>query len=74
MNLIEVATVESAAGCRTAREGLSEAGRNDHAGRTFYFCCSGCLDKFQADPAKFLNPPTRAQGMSLVTLGMSKSV
>jgi Cu+-exporting ATPase len=25
-----------------------------HAGVTYYFCCQGCLNKFQADPAKYL--------------------
>jgi Cu+-exporting ATPase len=25
-----------------------------HDGRTYYFCCGGCLAKFQADPVKYL--------------------
>jgi P-type Cu+ transporter len=25
-----------------------------HAGRSFYFCCGGCRDKFVADPAEYL--------------------
>jgi len=25
-----------------------------HAGVTYYFCCQGCLNKFQAEPAKYL--------------------
>jgi len=25
-----------------------------HAGVTYYFCCQGCLNKFQADPGKYL--------------------
>jgi Cu+-exporting ATPase len=28
--------------------------RHEHEGRTYYFCCQGCLDKFQADPGKYL--------------------
>ncbi|GEM_PF-2178885 len=24
-------------------------------GKTYYFCCKGCVDKFKADPAKYLN-------------------
>jgi Cu+-exporting ATPase len=26
-----------------------------HGGRTFYFCCQGCADKFTAAPEKYLN-------------------
>jgi Cu+-exporting ATPase len=24
-------------------------------GKTYYFCCSGCSEKFKADPKKYLN-------------------
>ena len=30
------------------------AGHFDHAGATYYFCSVGCLEKFKADPAKYL--------------------
>jgi Cu+-exporting ATPase len=26
----------------------------DHSGRTYYFCCAGCLDKFRGTPEKYL--------------------
>jgi Cu+-exporting ATPase len=26
-----------------------------YAGRTYYFCCAGCADKFRAEPAKYSN-------------------
>ncbi len=26
----------------------------EHNGRTVYFCCSSCIDKFKADPDKYL--------------------
>ncbi len=26
----------------------------EHAGRTYYFCCTGCRQKFRADPDKYL--------------------
>ena len=35
------------------------------AGKPYYFCCAPCLDKFKADPDKYLTP--RPSG--LVTLG-----
>ncbi len=28
--------------------------RHEHAGETFHFCSAGCLAKFQADPARYL--------------------
>ena len=36
------------------------------AGKTYYFCCGGCLEKFRADPDRYLNPKTSA---NLVQLG-----
>jgi P-type Cu+ transporter len=41
-----------------------------HAGRNFYFCCASCVEKFKADPAKYLAASTRPSG--LVTLGAAK--
>ncbi len=32
-----------------------------HEGRSYYFCCSGCVDKFKADPNKYLAPQTKLQ-------------
>jgi P-type Cu+ transporter len=40
-----------------------------HQGKSYYFCCSHCLQKFQADPAKYLAPPARASTPGLVVLG-----
>src|SRR5579862_2669745 len=41
------------------------AGSYAYAGETYYFCAKSCLEKFRADPAKYLNRP--APG--LVSLG-----
>ncbi|HEX3321318.1 MAG TPA: heavy metal translocating P-type ATPase [Terriglobales bacterium] len=27
----------------------------EYSGKTYYFCCGGCLEKFRADPEKYLN-------------------
>ena len=32
----------------------------EHQGTKFYFCCQGCVTKFQADPAKYLQPKQAA--------------
>ncbi|MBZ5641445.1 MAG: heavy metal translocating P-type ATPase [Acidobacteriia bacterium] len=29
---------------------------HEHGGKTFYFCCPGCKEKFKADPAKYFAP------------------
>ena len=34
----------------------SAAARYEHEGTTYYFCCRGCLEKFKADPRKYLAP------------------
>jgi len=39
----------------------------DHAGKKYYFCCAGCVEKFKANPAQYLNKPA-----GLVALGMPK--
>jgi len=31
---------------------------HEHAGKTYYFCCVGCEEKFSASPAKYLMPKT----------------
>ena len=31
---------------------------HEHAGKTYYFCCAGCKEKFSAAPAKYLLPKT----------------
>ncbi|MGC2111936.1 MAG: heavy metal translocating P-type ATPase [Candidatus Korobacteraceae bacterium] len=31
-----------------------------HDGKTYYFCCRGCGEKFKAEPAKYLSPVTAA--------------
>ncbi len=42
-----------------------------HHGKTFYFCCAPCLEKFKADPTKYLMPSPPASS-GLITLGAAK--
>ena len=37
-------------------------------GTTYYFCSAGCLEKFRADPDRYLNPP--ATDPAVITLAM----
>ncbi len=46
------------------------AARHDHGGRTYYFCCAGCRDRFVADP----RPPIVASGGSRWTCPMHPEV
>jgi Cu+-exporting ATPase len=40
-------------------------------GKTFYFCCAPCVEKFKTDPARYLtSSPPKSSG--LVTLGAAK--
>jgi Cu+-exporting ATPase len=39
----------------------------EHAGKTYYFCCTGCATKFQADPQKYLDGAAAAT--PLIQLG-----
>jgi len=41
----------------------------EHAGKNYYFCCAGCVAKFKANPAGYLNKPASS---GLITLGMGK--
>src|SRR6202167_2787544 len=45
-----------------------------HHGRNYFFCCAGCLAKFQADPEKILASPPRPMGSGLVSVGGPKLV
>ncbi|MBI2090020.1 MAG: heavy metal translocating P-type ATPase [Deltaproteobacteria bacterium] len=40
--------------CGMDVEPESAAGSYEHDGRTYYFCCEPCLERFREDPAKFL--------------------
>lgn len=44
-----------------------------HAGKTYYFCCAHCMEKFRADPDKYLKSGAHNASSRLVTLGMSST-
>ncbi len=43
----------------------------DHAGKPYYFCCAGCVEKFKSNPQQYLNKPASTD---LVTLGTSPAM
>jgi Cu+-exporting ATPase len=52
--------------CGMAVDPVSAKHKAEHGGTTYYFCSTGCHDKFVAEPARFLAastgtpPPTPA--------------
>ena len=36
----------------------AESPKVEHEGKTYYFCCAGCDQKFRADPQKYLAKPS----------------
>jgi len=51
--------------------------RMDHRGTTYYFCAPGCLERFRADPEKYLvpaAPPTMAELDAVYTCPMHPEV
>ena len=48
--------------CGMVVDPAEAAARVDYEGTTYYFCCTHCAEKFQADPARYLTTepaPTR---------------
>ena len=43
--------------CGMQVEPVTAAGKHDHKNHSYYFCSPSCMEKFRADPDKFLAPP-----------------
>src|SRR6266852_72112 len=43
----------------------------EQAGKTYYFCCGHCAEKFKAEPEKYLNQPAQLGSPGRVVLGTS---
>jgi YHS domain-containing protein len=41
----------------------------EHDGRMYYFCSKGCMLEFRDDPARYLDPAYRPQGMDEMSAG-----
>ena len=42
--------------CGMTVDPAHSAGSYEHAGKTYYFCNVSCLNRFKADPARYMNP------------------
>ena len=43
--------------------------KTQHEDKPYFFCCAGCLARFEANPAKILAAPPKPMAPSLVSLG-----
>ncbi|MBS1796220.1 MAG: cadmium-translocating P-type ATPase [Acidobacteria bacterium] len=50
--------------CRMLVRPDTAAGKFDYRGTTYYFCATGCLNKFRQAPERFLNPKAEPEPMS----------
>ncbi|MFZ3263202.1 MAG: heavy metal translocating P-type ATPase [Terriglobales bacterium] len=44
--------------------------KTSYAGQDYFFCCAGCMTKFQANPAGVLAAPPKPMGSGLVSIGI----
>ena len=47
--------------CGMTVDPATARGKVDYQGRTYYFCSTSCVGKFQADPTRYLNQPSKEQ-------------
>ena len=45
--------------CGMEVEPTSAAGTHEHDGQTYFFCSAHCLERFRAEPARYLGPATQ---------------
>ncbi len=56
--------------CGMKVERASARFRTSYAGQEYFFCCAGCMTKFQANPAGVLSAPPKPMGLGLVSIGI----
>jgi Cu+-exporting ATPase len=54
MMSVEVAMVKDPV-CGMMIDEKTAAGQSEHAGQTYYFCAPICKQKFDQDPARYIN-------------------
>ncbi len=57
--------------CGMAVDPARAKAQAEHRGQTFYFCCTGCAQKFRSNPEQYLEP--KAPKPLLVTLGSTRT-
>src|SRR6478609_5414256 len=55
--------------CGMSVEPSTARHKMDHAGKTYYFCCAHCLEKFRARPEDYLAPrPAPGAGLHMISI------
>ncbi len=70
--MVDIATRVQDPVCGMSVDTATARHRVERAGKTYYFCCGGCAEKFNAAPEKYLHPPARPAASGLVVLAQSK--
>jgi Cu+-exporting ATPase len=60
--------------CQMQVDPAQAADRSVYNGRTYYFCCTGCRVKFEADPERYLKPAAPSSHPAFVPVSLIKSV
>ena len=61
--------------CGMSVDPARAAGRCDHGGATYYFCAARCLEKFKADPERYLSGAGEPQApLPVLTIGGLKKL
>jgi len=55
------ATEKAAMVCPVTGEDADPDVSYTHNGKTYYFCCAGCITRFKKDPAKYIKESTKGQ-------------
>jgi P-type Cu+ transporter len=50
--------------CGMAVDPIRASAQEEHGGKNYFFCCSGCATKFRAEPTKYLNQPQEEKKMA----------
>ena len=45
----------------------------EHAGKPYYFCCDGCVEKFRARPNDYLSRPAAAAGLEIINIAPAEA-
>jgi Cu+-exporting ATPase len=68
-NLAKSATVETDPVCGMTVDPATAKHKFEHNGKAYYFCCGHCLEKFRADPIRYLSPrPAAASGLQMISI------
>src|SRR5260221_7299567 len=55
--------------CGMTVDPASAAGSVEHGGKTYYFCSTHCVEKFRADPERYLAPSPPAALVQISSIG-----